>query len=196
MNRILINIVLLAVVAGLAYLLVKSIQEPIAFKAEKVRRQNAVVDKLLVIRKMQEFYRDVTRGAFAADFDDLKKVLTEGRFMRVRVVGDPDDPNFQGTITYDTTYKPAIDTIRALGINLDSLKYIPFGEGATFDIRADTLTYQSVLVNVVEVGTPWHKFMGPFGDPRFGKYDISFDPNRTIKFGDMTKPNLSGNWER
>jgi hypothetical protein len=187
---------MIALIGGLAYLLVNSIQEPIKFKAEKDRRQNAVVDKLIIIRQVQEFYRDIKEGEFAPSFEALVDVLTNGRFRNIRVVGDPDDPNFTGEITYDTSYVAAIDTIRALGINLDSLKYVPFGEGATFEITADTLTYQSTLVNVVQVSTPIKAFMGVFADPRYGKYDNSYKPNNLIKFGDMSKPNLSGNWER
>ena len=194
--RLILNLLLIALIGLLAYLVINSIQEPIKFKAEKDKRQNAVVDKLIIIRQMQEFYRDIKEGEFAPSFESLIEVLRDGRFRNIKVVGDPDDPNFTGEITYDTSYVPAIDTVRALGINLDSLKYVPYGEGATFEIMADTLTYQSTLVNVVQVGTPIKTFMGKFADPKYGKYDSSYKPNNMIKFGDMNKPNLSGNWER
>ena len=192
--RVILNVVLVICIIALGYLLVNSIQEPIKFKAEKDRRTNAVMDKLLVIRKMQEFHRDIKEGDFANSFDSLGHVLTYGRFRNIKVTGDPDDPNFSGEITYDTSYVPAIDTIRALGINLDSLKYVPFGGGETFSIQADTITYQSTLVHVVEVGTPIKTFMGPFADLNYTKYDNSYKPNNVMKFGDMNKPNLSGNW--
>lgn len=194
--KVVVNLIMFALIGLLGYLLVYSIQEPIKFKAEKDKRQNAVVDKLITIRKMQEFYRDIKNGSFASDFDSLAYTLRNGQFRNIRVVGDPDDPNFTGEITYDTTFTPAIDTIEALGINLDSLRYVPYSDGAVFEIQADTLTYQSTLVNVVQVGIPIKTFMGPFGDPRFARYDNSYKPNNLIKFGDMTKPNLSGNWER
>jgi hypothetical protein len=145
---------------------------------------------------MQEFYRDITNGAFAPSWDTLKEALVTGSFRSVKVIGDPDDPRFTGEVLYDTTYTPVIDTILAMGINLDSLKYVPHGEGAIFNLTADTLTYQSTLVNVVEVSVPIREFMGPFADPRFAKYDDSYDPNMLLKFGDMTKPNIAGNWER
>ncbi len=192
--RIILNVILIILIAVIGYLLVNSIQEPIKFKAEKDRRTNAVMDKLLTIRKMQEFHRDIKDGEFAGSFDSLKHVLTYGRFRNIKVTGDPDDPNFTGQITYDTTYRAAVDTIKALGINLDSLRYVPYGEGATFSIEADTLTYQSTLVHVVEVGTPIKTFMGPYADLRYTKYDNSYKPNNLIKFGDLNKPNLSGNW--
>ncbi len=194
--KLLINLVLVALTILMAYLLINSIREPIDFKAEKDRRENAVIDKLITIRKLQEYYRDITGGSFAHTFDTLKQVLNDGQFMQIKVIGDPDDPNFTGDITYDTTYIPARDTVAKMGINLDSLAYVPYGGGETFELQADTLTYQSTLVNVVQVGTQRKNFMGPYAHPRFAKYDNRYDPGSMIKFGDMTKPNLSGNWER
>jgi hypothetical protein len=192
--RLVINLILAAIVVGLIWVLISSIREPIAFKAEKEKRERAVIDRLMDIRTTQEFYRDIT-GMFAPNFDTLNDVLRNGEFKIISVIGDPDDPNFTGEITYDTTYQPAIDTIRALGINLDSLRYVPFSKGVVFDIAADTTQYQSTTVNVVEVGTRRSNFMGKFSDPRFRRYDQGYDPNSVIKFGNLNAPNLSGNWE-
>lgn len=192
--RLVINLILAAIVVGLIWVLISSIREPIAFKAEKERRERAVIDRLMDIRTAQEFYRDIT-GTFAPNFDTLTDVLRNGQFQIVSVIGDPDDPNFTGVITYDTIYQPAIDTIRHLGINLDSLSFVPFSNGVKFDIAADTTDYQSTTVNVVEVGTRRSNFMGKFSDLRFRRYDQGYDPNSVIKFGNLNAPNLSGNWE-
>ena len=91
--RLVLNVILLLIAAALAYMLYMSIEEPIAFDAEKSRRKDIVVEKLELIRDAQEMYRDIT-GDFAPNFDTLVDVLTNGRFMRVAVIGDPDDPNF------------------------------------------------------------------------------------------------------
>ncbi len=193
--RILINLVLAAIIIGLIWVLISSIREPIAFKAEKERRERAVIDKLMKIRTTQEAFRNI-KGGFANSFDSLSYVLETDSFSIISVIGDPDDPDFTGEIIYDTTYMPAIDSIKAMGINLDSLRFVPFGNGAEFEIQADTITYQSTNVPVVEVGVRRKYFMGPYADPRFARYDTSYDPNSYIKFGNMNAPNLSGNWER
>lgn len=192
--RLVINLILAAVIIGLVWVLIQSIREPIAFNAERTKREQAVISKLMEIRKAQELFRDI-KGGFAPTFDSLKYVLRNDSFTIVQVFGDPDDPNFTGEITYDTSYFPAIRTVDSLNINLDSLQFVPFGLGETFDIAADTLTYQSTLVNVVEVGTRRKVFMGPYADPRYAKYDKSYEPESVIKFGSLTAPNLSGNWE-
>ncbi|MEL7223223.1 MAG: hypothetical protein AAGJ93_17995 [Bacteroidota bacterium] len=195
--RLVFNVILLLIAAALAFMLYKSIEEPIAFDTEKERRKEVIVEKLETIRTAQEMYRDIN-GTFAPNFDTLVDVLTNGRFTRIAVIGDPDDPNFTGEITYDTTFTPAIDSIRALGMDLSSLRYVPTfkdTEQTEFMIAADTIEYQSTTVAVVEVGTLWKNFMGDYADARFAKYDQGFSPNKVIKFGDLNKPNLSGNWE-
>ncbi|MCB0634162.1 MAG: hypothetical protein R2824_21365 [Saprospiraceae bacterium] len=192
--RLVINLFLAAVVVGLVWLLISSIREPIAFQSEKERRERAVIDKLMEIRTAQDLFRNITDG-FAPTFDSLSDVLKNGKFAVISVIGDPDDPNFTGEIIYDTTYSPAIDSIRALGINLDSLPYVPYGHGAIFDIAADTITYQKTIVPVVEVGVQRKVFMGPYADRRFARYDQKYNPEAPIKFGSMNSPNMSGNWE-
>lgn len=193
--RIVINLLLIAVAAFLLWTLFTSIKEPIAFKDEKDRRENAVIEKLKQIRTAQELFRNI-KGGFAPNFDTLSKVLSTERFAIIGVNGDPDDPNFTGTITYDTSYSAAIDSINRLGINLDSLRFVPFSNGVAFDLKADTLTYQKTLVQVIEVGTKRVNFMGPYADKRFARYDQNYDPEKPIKFGNLGAPNLSGNWER
>ena len=193
--RIIINLVLAVIVLGLVWVLIGSIREPIAFKAEKEKRERAVVAKLMKIRTAQEAFRNI-KGGFAPNFDSLAMILETDSFAIVKVIGDPDDPNFTGEIIYDTTYMPAIDSIQAMGINLDSLQFVPYGSGASFDIEADTITYQSTNVPVVQVGVRRNVFMGPYASPRFARYDSGYDPNSILKFGNMNAPNLSGNWER
>ncbi|MEL6142758.1 MAG: hypothetical protein AAFU67_14205 [Bacteroidota bacterium] len=193
--RILFNVLFLVLALVLGYLLYASIKEPIAFEGFRAERKATLVSKLETIRQTQEMYRDIT-GEFAADFDTLAEVLTNENFQIVRVIGDPDDPDFTGEITYDTILRPAIDSVKALNIDLAALRYVPYTDNKVeFDIEADVVEYQSTKVPVVQVGTPWKTFMGEFADPRFAQYDQKYKPNSAIKFGDLNKPNLSGNWE-
>lgn len=192
--RIAINLALLAITAFLAYVLVQSIREPIEFQSQKSKRETAVKDQLIKIRKAQEMYRGIT-GGYAASFDTLEEVLREGEFIIVKVIGDPDG-NDPTAVKYDTLAPvPALDSARRVGIMIDSLRYIPYTNGEVFDIQADTLTYQQTLVSVVEVGTRYKNFMGKYASNKYKRYDNSYNPDKTIKFGDMNTPKLSGNWE-
>jgi len=188
--RIVINIVLILIIAVLGYILVDSIREPIEFKAQRDIREGAVTAKLEKIRIAQESFRDIT-GKFAHDFDTLQQVLSTEDFKIVSILGDIDADE---EITYDTTLVSAKDSIMKLGINLDSLSYIPFTNKKQFEIKADTVTYQAILVYVTQVGTNRSNYMGKYADPKYKRYDDTYDPNKFIKFGDMSKPSLAGNW--
>lgn len=193
--RLIINLVLVALIAVLIWVLYSSISEPIAFQSEYEKRMDAVTGRLMQIRSAQELYRDVT-GKFANSFDSLEYTIKNGKVQVVSVYGDPDDPSNTDAIRYDTTYESALEKAKMAEINLDSLRYVPFGSGSEFNIQADTVTYQQTLVNVVEVGIPTKNFMGPYADARFSRYDSNYDPNFVVKFGNMNTPNTSGNWER
>ena len=193
--RIIINLLLLALIVVLGYLLVSGITEPIDFRAQKERRKNVVVDKMMDIRTSQEMFRSI-KGHFAGSFDELSEVLKTDSIPFEQVFGDPDDPENTEKFVYNTIYFSAYDSIKGMGIDLDDLRFVPFApEGTVFDIAADTIEYQKTIVPVVEVGTLWKNFMGKFGDARYQKYDDSYDPQARIKFGDMATPNISGNWE-
>lgn len=193
--RYVINIILVLFIILLAYALYSSIKEPIAFGEAKEYRKGKVVSKLETIRKAQEMYRGI-KGQFASSFEDLSFTLKNDSIGLEKIIEDENDPSNADLFTRITTYSMAYDSIKTMGINLDSLKYIPFGNGKTFEIEADTIEYQKTTVSVVEVKTKWKNFMGEFADPKYAKYDSRYDPNNTIKFGDMLKPNISGNWER
>lgn len=189
------NIILLLVIALLAYMLYSSIKEPIKFEEAKSSKERKVIKRLEQIRNAQEIYRAIT-GKFAGNFDSLNHVLRNDSIPFVLLTEDPDDPTNKEKFKKVVTYSPAIDSIRALGMNLDSLRYVPGSGGKTFSIEADTLTYQSTLVNVVEVGTTYADFMGKYASAKYSKYDQSYDPKKRLKFGDLTKPNISGSWDR
>lgn len=193
--KLFFNLLILVAILGLAYLLVNSIKEPIKFREEKDKREAVVSHKLKQIRTCQEMYRDI-RGKFASSFDSLEYTLNNDSIPFQQVFEDPDDPTNEDKFIRKTIYSSAKDSIQALGITLGDLRYVPFTEKKVqFNIAADTLTYQKTLVSVCEVGTVYKDFMGLYANPLYSKYDNSYDPNKTMKFGSMNAPNLTGNWE-
>ena len=190
-----ISLVLVAIIAFLAYALFVSIKEPILFENFKNERKDKVVNKLKDIRQAQEIYRLVT-GEFAPTFDTLTQVLKNDSIKIVTIFGDKDDINSTEEFKEIISFKSALDSLmsRTPDINLDSLSYVPYANGSQFSMTADTMTYQSTLVSVVEVGTRWNSFMGKYASNKYSKYDNSYSPDNMLKFGDMNAPNLAGNW--
>lgn len=193
--RTLFSLLFLALAGVLAFFLYKSIEEPIAFANVRAERDTAVSSKLEMIRKAQEVYRDIT-GEFAGNFDTLKQVLTEGQLLEIKVIGDPDDPNFTGEIRYDSTYTPASTIVKDRKIVLDGIEKVPFTDNAEFDIESKVIPYQSTDVAVVQVGVRRKVYMGEeYGQTKYQQYDQSYNPNAPMKFGDLNKPTLTGTWQ-
>ena len=190
--RLLINILLLAICAIIVYFIVGNVKEPIVFQAALDKREGAVIKQLEKVRTAQEIYKRMT-GEYAATFDTLKQVLKTGNIETYKIIGNMDD--IDAEIQIDTLFTKAADSVRTLGISIDSLDIVPYAEpGVKFSIDADTLTYQNTLVNVVEVGVQKKKYMGKFGDTKYRKYNNFYNPDDMLKFGDMNSPNTSGNW--
>ena len=192
--RIVINILLFLVVVALGYLLYQSLSEPILFESEWAKRENAVKNKLMQIRDAQIAYKSI-KGEYAPTFDDLTKVLTEEKFEIKSVIGDPDDPN--SNYQTITTYVNAVDSMQSLGINLDSLMYVPFSD-SSFVMNALVLEeYQNAKnIPVMECKVRIRDYMGPYADPKFSRYNKQYKPETYTKFGDLTTPSTDGNWRK
>lgn len=186
---------LIVIILGLVYVLYSSIEEPIRFNNFYEARKGQVIHKLEDIRQAQDYYKAI-HGRYAKNFDDLTHALRNDSFPIVRVY-ETDQTALTGEYAYDTTYVAAADSLNTLRWynSLDSIRYIPHGKGETFTMVADTLTFEQALTNVIEVRTNYGSFMGEYGDIRYQKYDKNFDPKNVIKFGDLTRPNTSGNWQ-
>ncbi len=192
--KYIINLLILALIVFLAFMLYNSIKEPIAFGKELNKRQSTVVNKLQQIRSVQEIHREI-KGEFAKSFEELVQVMKTDSIPSVSLEADPEDPTNPDKFIKVVTYSPAIDKIKELEINLDNLAFVPFTDNKVkFEMQADTVTYQSTIVPVMETMTRFKEFMGPFADPHYRKYEKSYDPDARIGFGSMSTPNLEGNW--
>jgi hypothetical protein len=169
-----ILLVLISVI--LVVLIYRSIKEPIDWKKEKERRYARVIERLKDIRMAQMAYR-AEKGEYADNFDSLIYFIKNGHFTVVKQIGDPEDT--LAIVIRDTTYVPVRDSLFKDKLHLiDSLPYVPFGEGARFKMSAGKIEKGNVMVNVFEV------------------VDTKpFDPNHVLKVGSMTEPTNAGNWE-
>lgn len=193
-KRVIFQILLALLIIWLGYVLYVQIEEPIAFEATKVERRKAVENELINIKGAQEAYRGIT-GGFAPSFQHLVDTLRYGKFPIVQAFEDTTNPD-NPVVTYDTVgYVAAIDSIKNMGINLENMGVLPFSEGDSFTLITDTVEYQQTEIQVVRVEAKWAQFMGRFKGKEFKKYDEKYDPSKTLGFGSLTKPILTGSWE-
>ena len=191
--KYLINLVILALIVFLGYALYSGIKEPVEFRDELSKRQFAVTSKLEQIRSAQEIYRDI-KGSFASNFDDLITTLSQDSIPFEKLEADPSDPTNEDKFIRSMSYTPAIETVKAKGIELDGLAKVPYSDNATFEMTSDRITYQQTEVPVMECMTRFKDFMGIYADAKYSKYDDDYDPNKRLGFGSLSSPNIEGNW--
>ena len=90
MRKLLTYFIFPLLIIGLAFLLFRSINEPMKFQKELKLRQNVAVEQLKDIRTLQVTYRD-TYGHYAPVMDSLIDFYNNGKITIMRQIGSEDD---------------------------------------------------------------------------------------------------------
>ena len=90
LKKVLTYLVLPAIIAGLTYLIVQSIMEPVEFNKQKAFRESIAVQRLKDIRDLQVAYKNV-HGKYSSTLDSLKLFYNEGKIKVVMQIGSKDD---------------------------------------------------------------------------------------------------------
>ena len=224
-----INLVLAACAIGLVYICYGSIMGPINFDETKKAREKEIIARLIDIRKAQQEYRTLHQGAYTDNFDSLIDFVKTAKLPFIMKVGTLTDDQLNNGMTEkkamaiinkakrtnkwdevekeglqnfrrDTMWVAVMDTIFAKGFNPDSLPYVPYGNGAKFElaIRKDTTTagaplnlFQAQVAYDVYLGDLNHQELVNLKDvqTKLGKYC-------GLRVGDIEQPNNgAGNWE-
>ena len=224
-----INLVLAACAIGLVYICYGSIMGPINFDETKKAREKEIIARLIDIRKAQQEYRTLHQGAYTDNFDSLIDFVKTAKLPFIMKVGTLTDDQLNNGMTEkkamdiinkakrtnkwdevekeglqnfrrDTMWVAVMDTTFAKGFNPDSLPYVPYGNGAKFElaIRKDT-TKAGAPLNLFQAQVAYDVYLGDLNhqelvnlkdvQTKLGKYC-------GLKVGDIEQPNNSaGNWE-
>ncbi|MBR4161576.1 MAG: hypothetical protein IKT87_07935 [Bacteroidaceae bacterium] len=226
-----INLILGVCVLLLAIICWRSIQDTIDFDAEVAYREAQVKARLLQIKDAEEAYKQQhPESAYCADWDVLIDFVKNGKLPVIVKEGVLSDEQMEKGLTEakaaaiinsgdakaiaeyklegfrrDTTWVSLKDSLyKGLNLNFDSLRYIPFSAGDTFEIVACPNTTKSgSIIQVMECNAPiasYLKGMGKLGDrmikntmveaEEMGKY-------AGLKIGEAGNGwnNNAGNWE-
>lgn len=226
-----INTVLAVCVVLLAVICWRSIQDNINFDEDVAYRETQVKARLLQIKAAEEAYKQQdVEGAYCADWDvltdfvkngklpvvikegvlsdeQLEKGLNESKAAAIINSGDAQaiaEYKLQG-FRRDTVWVSLIDSLyRGMNLNVDSMRYIPFSEGDTFEIIACPNTTKSgSIIQVMECNASiasYLKGMGKLGDRMIKNKIIESDERGTyagLKIGEAGDGwnNNAGNWE-
>lgn len=172
-----IKIVLLLGIIGLGYWLFQTIAGPIKFEAEKSKRYAAVKDRLIENREAQIAYKSVN-GVYTDSYETLIQFLKTQSYMIVKTVGNPDDST--QIVRRDTSYVSVKDSLQPKLIrDIDSIKFIPFTDGKTFNLEAGKIRKGNLNIPVFQVTD-----------------SAPFDENDVYQVGSISEANVNGNWER
>lgn len=171
-----LRIVLPILIVLFTVLLIRGIKAPIDYQKEKDFRYSHVIQRLKDIRESQLAFK-AENGYFTSSFDTLINFVKNGQFTLIKQIGNVDDTT--AVIIRDTSYVSIKDSLfKAANYYVDSLKFVPFGDGAIFDMKAGEIEKGRVKVKVFEV------------------IDTNpFDKNEILSVGSMTEATNAGNWE-
>ena len=217
-----INLVLAACAIGLVYICYGSIMGPINFDETKKAREKEIIARLIDIRKAQQEYRTLHQGAYTDNFDSLIDFVKTAKLPFIMKVGTLTDDQLNNGMTEkkamaiinkakrtnkwdevekeglqnfrrDTMWVAVMDTIFAKGFNPDSLPYVPYGNGAKFElaIRKDT-TKAGAPLNLFQAQVAYDVYLGDLNhqelvnlkdvQTKLGKYC-------GLRVGDIEQPN-------
>lgn len=224
-----INILLGLCVCALVYICYASIMGPIEFEQEQKFREKKVIARLMDIRKAQQEYRMRNEGKYTASFDTLiefvktQKIpfimkegvlndkqledgLNERKAMdivnKARKTGNWAEAKAAGLENFkrDTMWVAIMDTIFPKGFDADSLRYVPFGNGAQFEMATKNSTTKSgAPIYLLEVKTPYDVYLNGLDQQEIANMkDLQIKLNKYpgLMVGSLETPNNNaGNWE-
>ncbi len=88
--KIIVELLLLVVIAGLVVAIVKSIQQPVNFNKAQAQREQVAIQRLKDIRSLEVAYNSVN-GKYTADFDSLFNFYRNGQMDVIMQIGSNDD---------------------------------------------------------------------------------------------------------
>ena len=223
------NIVLGLCAVVLIYICYASIMGPINFEKARKHREKAVIARLMDIRKAQQEYRNLNHQQYTASFDTLINFVKNQKLPFIYKEGELNDKQLEDGMTEkkaiaiinkakktgkydevkkaglenfkrDTMWVAVLDTIFPKGFNPDSMRYVPFGNGAQFEMAIKNDTAKSgAPFCLLEVKTPYETYLGGLD-----KQEIANMKDVQTKLGKYcglmigsleTANNNAGNWE-
>lgn len=229
MKKVAFNLLLLVAIVGLAFICYRSIMDPIEFEEQRGAREKDIIARLIDIRTAQIEYRNNHQGAYTDNFDTLIDYIKTAQMPIVLKVGELNDEQLERGLTEkkvlemiakaektgkwadvekeglrdfrrDTTWIALVDTIYGKGFNVDSLKDVPYSNGAQFELATSCDTTKSGSAQwLFEARTPFETYLTGINDQEM-KNLISAQKKLGrycgLKVGDVEQPNNNaGNWE-
>ena len=224
-----LNLLLAVTIIGLGYICYRSIMGPIEFAEERSFREKAIIARLIDIRTAQVEYRNITKAGYSDNLDSLIEFVKTAQMPIVLKEGELDDAQLERGLTEkkameiiakaqktnnwkevekeglknfrrDTSWIALLDTLYPQGYQIDSLAFVPFGNGAKFEVATSVDTTKAGSPQYLfEARTPYEVYLTGVNDQELK--NLISDMKKMgrycgLKVGDVEMPtNNAGNWE-
>lgn len=224
-----LNLLLAVTIIGLGYICYRSIMGPIEFAEERSFREKAIIARLIDIRTAQVEYRNITKAGYSDNLDSLIEFVKTAQMPIVLKEGELDDAQLERGLTEkkameiiakaqktnnwkevekeglknfrrDTSWIALLDTLYPQGYQIDSLAFVPFGNGAKFEVATSVDTTKAGSPQYLfEARTPYEVYLTGINDQELK--NLISDMKKMgrycgLKVGDVEMPNNNaGNWE-
>lgn len=227
LKKVLTWFILPVIIVLLVLAIVDSIMQPVNFNKQKAFREDVAIQRLKDIRTLEVEYKGAT-GHFTADIDSLIGFFKNGEMTIMLQIGSMDDSlavehtaaikRKNSRITPAQLYDmylagdknlvfnvenkiPVRDTLFSgrEGFCVDSLRTIPFSDGAPVEMDAVTRMVSGVPVSLFEAKMPYRLLLKGLDN----QLRINLDAEKRaqnryegLQVGSVTAPNNNaGNWE-
>lgn len=198
MKKTLLKIGLNLVIIAVAYWLYKVIDEPIQEKRFYEKRQEAVVDRMNLVKTIQFAHRENYKK-FSDNWEDLVRFAENEDFLLIRTIGDPNDTTIE--VIRDTTRISIADSLFDSRNEIRKIPYAPM-----LDNIPSSLSGKPEIKEVLEMPKEERKLLIDAGQINqrgitvqvFEIRDLipaNRKGNRTHTLGSMSDANYSGNWK-
>ena len=158
--------------------------------------------KVALLQKQGE----LTEEQMEAGMTEVKamEVINQGNEAAIKKAGLWDEKNNRPQILRDSIFVPVIENRfnNRRNFSPDSLIYVPYGEGAKFEMATDTLTTSSgFTLNVFEAKTPFRSYLNDLNKNELNLLIENVESLPGDKYPGMqvgsikTSNNNAGNWE-
>lgn len=191
MKTRIIQVVLLVVIAFLAFQVWETIQTPVRFNKEKDYRTAIVVQQLKDIRSVQQAYKALN-DTFVPNIDLMLRFLKEGQIPVVSIIYDPTDTLLVKTINDTIGYKSVLDSLfgKRPNFKIEEFSYIPFSGGKKFEMDARQINRGGVMVPVFMAAAKKEYFLSGLDEGMIRNPIV-----KDLIVGSLEEPTTDGNWE-
>lgn len=204
-----IQAVLIVIAIVLAFLIYRSIMQPVHFNQNVDARKAVLVQQMKDIRKVQQEHKKAY-GSYIPTGDSLIAFLRNGEVPYVKMIGTVPDSLTEeeavakGIVSRETFTENAFAVLfpehqSDKDAFLDQLMHVPFNEsGKMIEMEAGFISKSGYQVPVFEAKVPYEYLLEGLNEQQITNkvaQEKTYNRYPGIKVGSMTEAITEGNWE-